>query len=51
VSMLENGQLPGIVLRAGRRKKIWRVSEAALTKWIEKREMETKKRIGNAGAL
>jgi excisionase family DNA binding protein len=49
VSMLENGMLPGIVLRTGRRKKIWRISEPALTKWLQAKEIETKRRINNGG--
>jgi excisionase family DNA binding protein len=46
-TMLETGQLPGIILRAGRRKKIWRISEQALQKWIEMREQETRKMVQN----
>jgi len=43
--MLQSGQLPGFIVKSGRRKRIWRVSEPALTKWIEKQELATKKRI------
>jgi hypothetical protein len=51
-AMLETGQLPGIVFesgrkkrptKTGRKKRIWRISELALQKWIEAREQETKK--------
>jgi excisionase family DNA binding protein len=44
-AMLETGALPGIVLKNGKRKKIWRVSEQALQKWVEAKEAETKKSI------
>ena len=44
--MLESGALPGFVLRSGKRKTIWRVSEQALNRWIERKENETRKRIG-----
>ena len=44
-TMLETGQLPGVILRSGRRKKVWRISEQALQKWIETREQETKKLV------
>jgi len=43
--MLERGSLPGIVLKSGKRKKVWRVSEQALQKWIEAKEAETRKSI------
>ena len=48
--MLESGVLPGIVLRTGRKKRIWRISESALMKWLQAKEAETKKRINNRGA-
>ena len=44
--MLQSGSLPGIVLKSGRRKKMWRVSEQALQKWIDQKEAETKKSVG-----
>ena len=44
--MLQRGSLPGIVLKSGKRKKMWRVSEQALQKWIEDKEAETKKSVG-----
>jgi len=43
--MLERGSLPGIVLKSGKRKKVWRVSEQALQKWIEVKQAETRKSI------
>jgi excisionase family DNA binding protein len=43
--MLESGQLPGVILRAGRRKRIWRIREADLEKWITQREQETKRML------
>jgi excisionase family DNA binding protein len=39
--MLEQGSLPGIVLKTGQRKKIWRISEQALERWITAKEKET----------
>jgi excisionase family DNA binding protein len=42
-TMLKSGQLPGIILRAGRRKKVWRIREEALQTWIAAKEAETKK--------
>jgi len=50
-AMLESGQLPGVIIRSGRRKKVWRISEQALQKWIETREQETKKLIQGERAL
>jgi excisionase family DNA binding protein len=47
--MLEEGALPGFVLRTGKRKKIWRIREDVLQKWIEQREQETKKLIHASG--
>ena len=44
-ALLERDSLPGIVVKSGKRKKIWRVSEQALQKWIEAKEAETKKSI------
>jgi excisionase family DNA binding protein len=43
--MIENGSLPAIIVKKGRRKTIWRISEQALQKWLETREQETKKLI------
>jgi excisionase family DNA binding protein len=48
-AMLESGQLPGVILRTGRRKRVWRIREDALQKWIEQREQETKKLIHASG--
>jgi excisionase family DNA binding protein len=44
-SMLESGALPGVILKYGKRKKVWRIREDALQKWIEQREADTKKQI------
>ena len=43
--MIADGQLPAVCLRSGRRKKVWRICEEVLQKWIETREAETKKMI------
>ena len=47
--MLQHGALPGIVLKSGKRKKMWKVSEQALEKWVATREAETKKSIQDNG--
>jgi excisionase family DNA binding protein len=47
--MIETGSLPAIVLKTGKRKKIWRISEQALQKWIETREQETRKMVQGNG--
>ena len=39
------GALPAILLKAGKKKKIWRIREELLQRWIEQREAETKKMI------
>jgi len=44
-AMLESGALPGFIVKAGKRKKIWRIREDALEQWIAAREAETKKQI------
>jgi excisionase family DNA binding protein len=49
--MLESGALPGIILKSGRRKKIWRIREDILEKWIEARELETRKMISGERKL
>ena len=43
--LLESGSLPGFVVKQGKRKKIWRVREDALERFITDREAETKRRI------
>jgi len=50
-SMFEQGSLPGFVLKSGRRKKIWRIREDALQRWIETRERETKTQIAGERRL
>jgi excisionase family DNA binding protein len=49
--LLETGALPGIVLKSGRRKKVWRVRESELERWLTAREQETKKLISGERAL
>lgn len=44
-SMLESGQLPGLVLKSGKRKRVWRIREEALQAWITAKEVETRKSI------
>jgi excisionase family DNA binding protein len=39
--MIAGGQLPAVCLRAGRRKKVWRVRSELLEKWIINKERET----------
>jgi excisionase family DNA binding protein len=55
--MISDGQLPAICLRSGRRKKVWRVREEVLQKWILAKERKgqqqadgTLKRTTNASA-
>jgi len=49
-AMIESGSLPGIIVKTGKRKKIWRISEQALQKWIETREQETRKMVQGSNA-
>ena len=49
--MLESGALPGIILKSGRRKKVWRIREEALQAWITAKEQETKKMISGERKL
>lgn len=50
--MITEGQLPAIILRAGRRKKVWRVRSEALEKWVATKERETGRDIaGSRGAV
>ena len=39
--MIVDGQLPAVCLRAGRRKKIWRVRAEQLERWVVSKERET----------
>lgn len=39
--MIVEGQLPAVCLRAGRRKKLWRIRHEQLDKWILQKERET----------
>jgi excisionase family DNA binding protein len=36
--MIADGQLPAILLRSGRRKKVWRVRPEALERWLTEKE-------------
>jgi excisionase family DNA binding protein len=36
--MIADGALPAVMLRSGRRKKVWRVREEVLEKWVKERE-------------
>jgi excisionase family DNA binding protein len=47
-ALLESGALPGFVVKTGKRKKIWRVREDALERWIADKESETRKQIQQA---
>ena len=39
--MITEGQLPAVCLRSGRRKKLWRIRQEQLDKWILQKERET----------
>lgn len=39
--MIAEGSLPAILLRSGRRKKVWRLRPEVLEKWILQKERET----------
>jgi excisionase family DNA binding protein len=42
--MILEGALPAILLRSGRRKKVWRVRPEALESWLKEREGGTRQR-------
>ena len=44
IRMVEAGSLPGICIRSGRRKKIWRVRPEVLENWMRTKEREAKPR-------
>ena len=49
--MIQDGSLPGICLRAGRRKKVWRVRPESLDRWLIALERENTRDIaGSRGA-
>src|SRR5262245_11225332 len=41
--MIADGALPAVCLRSGRRKKVWRVREEQLERWVMNREKATHK--------
>jgi excisionase family DNA binding protein len=43
--MIADGALPAVCLRSGRRKKIWRIREDQLNKWILGREKQAGKNV------
>jgi len=43
--MIAEGQLLGVCLRAGRRKKLWRIRAEKLNEWIMQKERETAKKV------
>jgi excisionase family DNA binding protein len=40
--MIADGALPAVCLRSGRRKKVWRVRQEVLEKWIISRERQVR---------
>lgn len=49
--MIGDASLPAICLRAGRRKKVWRIRSEALDKWLASKEREnTRDMAGSRGA-
>jgi excisionase family DNA binding protein len=51
VGLLESGQIPAVIVKSGRRKRIWRIREDALQEWITAKEAETKKVTNGARRL
>ena len=43
--MIAAGQLPAVCLRAGRRKKVWRIREEQLERWVTAKERETQRAV------
>jgi excisionase family DNA binding protein len=43
IRMIEGGSLPGFCIKAGKRKKIWRVRPEALESWMRARERESQR--------
>lgn len=44
--MIADGALPAICLRAGTRKKVWKIRQEVLEKWVLQKEKETARKIG-----
>ena len=44
--MISEGVLPAILLRSGRRKKVWRIREEVLERWLLQHEKQTTKAHG-----
>lgn len=40
IRMIASGDLPAVCLRAGKRKKVWRVREEQLQRWITTKERQ-----------
>lgn len=49
--MLESAALPGIILREGKIKKVWRIREEDLVAWIAAKESATRQSIANNNAV
>ena len=39
--MIQEKQLPAICIRSGRRKKVWRIREEQLERWVSAKEKES----------
>ena len=46
--MIDDGQLPAICLRSGRRKKVWRIRREVLEKWVLNKERQGVKAVSNS---
>jgi excisionase family DNA binding protein len=46
--MIADGSLPAICLRAGRKKKVWRIRQEHLEKWVLNKEKDTAKKRAQA---
>jgi excisionase family DNA binding protein len=40
--MIQDGALPAVCLRSGRRKKVWRVREEVLQRWVLSKEKQVR---------
>jgi len=43
--MIENGELPGVVIRQGKRKKTYRVYEQAFERWLKSKAVTTARHL------
>jgi excisionase family DNA binding protein len=46
--MIADGSLPAVCWRAGRKKKVWRIRQEHLEKWVSNKEKETARKRAQA---